>query len=81
VPAMVADLRGLPPAWIFTVSLDLFRDENISYAQRLLAAGGDTELVVMPGACHGFQLLPNTSLGKRYVNTHIEALGRALKVS
>ena len=35
----------------------------------------------MPGACHGFQLLPNTSLGKRYVNTHIEALGRALKVS
>jgi acetyl esterase/lipase len=81
VPAMVSDVKGLPPAWIFTVSLDLFRDENISYAQRLLAAGVDTELVVMPGACHGFQLLPNTSLGKRYVNTHLEALGRALKVS
>ena len=81
VPAMVSDVKGLPPAWMFTVSLDLFRDENISYAQRLLAAGVDTELVVMPGACHGFQLLPNTSLGKRYVNTHLEALGRALKVS
>ena len=81
VPAMVSDVKGLPPAWIFTVSLDLFRDENISYAQRLLAAGVDTELVVMPGACHGFQLLPNTSVGKRYVNTHLEALGRALKVS
>ena len=80
VPALVNDMRGLPPAWIFTVSLDLFRDENISYAQRLLAAGVDTELVVMPGACHGFQLLPNTSLSKRYVTTHLEALGRALKV-
>ena len=81
VPAMVADMKGLPSAWIFTVSLDLFRDENIAYAQRLLAAGVDTELVVMPGACHGFQLLPNTSLGKRYVEAHIEALGRALKSS
>jgi triacylglycerol lipase len=77
---MVNDMRGLPPAWIFTVSLDLFRDENISYAQRLLSAGVDTELVVMPGACHGFQLLPNTSLSKRYVTTHLEALGRALKI-
>ena len=30
VPAMVADMKGLPSAWIFTVSLDLFRDENIA---------------------------------------------------
>jgi triacylglycerol lipase len=59
--------------------LDLFRDENIAYAQRLLAAGIDTELVVIPGACHGFQLLPNTSFSTRYVAAHLEALGRALK--
>ena len=63
---------------MFTVSLDLFRDENIEYAQRLLAAGIDTELVVMSGACHGFHLMPNTSFSKRYVHTHLEALGRAL---
>jgi acetyl esterase/lipase len=79
VPARVAQVDGLPPTWLFTVSLDLFRDENIAYAQRLLAAGIDTELVVMPGACHGFQLLPNTSFSKRYVAAHLEALGRALK--
>ena len=78
VPARVAQVDGLPPTWMFTVSLDLFRDENIEYAQRLLAAGIDTELVVMPGACHGFQLLPNTSFSKRYADTHLEALGRAL---
>ena len=78
VPARVAQVDGLPPTWMFTVSMDLFRDENIEYAQRLLAAGIDTELVVMPGACHGFQLLPNTSFSKRYADTHLEALGRAL---
>ena len=39
VPARVASVDGCP-AWMFTVSLDLFRDENIEYARRLLAAGG-----------------------------------------
>jgi len=68
----------LPATWMFTVSLDLFRDENIEYARRLLAAGVQTELVVMPGACHAFQALPGTSLGKRYIADHLQALGKAL---
>ena len=80
VPARVASVEGLPPTWMFTVALDLFRDENIEYAQRLLAAGVATELVVMPGACHAFQALPGTSLGKRYVADHLLALGKALGV-
>ena len=78
VPARVASVAGLPPTWMFTVSLDLFRDENIEYARRLLAAGVQTELVVMPGACHAFQALPGTSLGKRYIADHLQALGKAL---
>jgi triacylglycerol lipase len=65
---------------MFTVALDLFRDENIEYAQRLLAAGVPTELVVLPGACHAFQVLPGTFLGKRYVADHLLALGKALGV-
>mgnify|MGYP001361249336 CR=1 FL=1 len=78
VPSRVASVAGLPPTWMFTVSLDLFRDENIEYARRLLAAGVQTELVVMPGACHAFQALPGTSLGKRYIADHLQALGKAL---
>ena len=78
VPARVASVAGLPATWMFTVSLDLFRDENIEYARRLLAAGVQTELVVMPGACHAFQALPGTSLGKRYIADHLQALGKAL---
>lgn len=80
VPARVSSVADLPPAWIFTVSMDLFRDENISYAQRLLAAGIQTELVVMPGACHGFMKQPKSSLARRYVDDHLRALASALGV-
>ena len=80
VPSRVESVEGLPPTWMFTAALDLFRDENIDYARRLLSAGIPTELIVMPGACHGFQMLPGTSPGERYVSEHLQALGKALWV-
>ncbi len=48
------DLRGLPPAYIPVGDLDMFLDENIEYAQRLLQAGVPTELHVYPGGYHAF---------------------------
>lgn len=54
VPARVADLRGLPPAFIFVGALDLFMEEDLEYARRLTRAGVSTELHVIPGAFHGF---------------------------
>ena len=51
-----ADLRGLPPAWIGVGELDLFHDEDVAYAHRLREAGVDCELLVVPGAFHGFDL-------------------------
>jgi acetyl esterase/lipase len=54
VPARVADLRNLPPAFIVVGALDLFLDENLEYARRLIRAGVPTELHVIPGAFHGF---------------------------
>ena len=80
VPSRVEDFAGLPPAWIFTVGLDLFRDENIAYAQGLMAAGVPTELIVYPGACHGFQMIPGTKSLAFYSESHLGALGRALGV-
>lgn len=50
--ATVDDLRGLPPAYIDVGELDPFRDEDISYASRLLQAGVPCELHVTPGAYH-----------------------------
>lgn len=54
VPARVSDLGGLPPAFIGGGSIDLFVNEDIDFAQRLNNAGVSTELVVVPGAFHGF---------------------------
>ncbi len=79
--ARADSLENLPPAWISTAALDLFRDENIDYAQRLLKAGVATELTLYPGACHGFQMAPDAKVTKQYLRDHAEALSRGLKLS
>ena len=53
-PARAVDLTGLPPAYIAVGALDLFIDEDMAYARRLIHAGVPTELHVYPGAFHGF---------------------------
>ena len=45
-PALAEDLSGLPPAYIVTGALDLFLDEDVDYARRLVDAGVQTELHV-----------------------------------
>lgn len=80
VPARVENLHGLPPAFIGTGGIDLFVEENIAYAQRLLQAGVPTELYVAPGAYHGFDLfVPEAPISKKFTAAWNDALGRALK--
>lgn len=57
-PALADNLEDLPPTMIVTGALDLFRDEDIAYAQRLLRSGVATDLFVHAGAVHGFDMLP-----------------------
>jgi acetyl esterase/lipase len=80
VPARVADLKGLPPAFIGVGTLDLFHDEDVDYAQRLNAVGVNTELIVVPGAFHGFDgisMLRKNKLGDWFEATKLNALRRA----
>jgi acetyl esterase/lipase len=53
-PARMTDLGGLPPAFVEVGGAELFRDEDVTYAQRLAQAGVPTELHVWAGAHHGF---------------------------
>ncbi|WP_284748850.1 alpha/beta hydrolase [Amycolatopsis sp. RTGN1] len=53
-PARMPDLSGLPPAFVEVGGAELFRDEDMAYAQRLASAGVPTELHVWAGAHHGF---------------------------
>jgi acetyl esterase/lipase len=78
VPARVESLAALPPAWIGTGALDLFRDENILYAQRLLGVGVSAELIVYPGVCHAFQAAIEAPVTRQFFRDHLQALGRGL---
>ena len=82
VPGRVEDLTGLPPAWIGCGGLDLFIEENLAYASRLIAAGVPTEVHVVPGAYHGFDGFAAASgAGQRFSTTRTAALKRGLGVA
>jgi len=63
--ARAEHLSGLPPAYLCVGALDGFRDEDIGYAQRLLQAGVPTELHVLPGAPHGFEMMGNSAIARQ----------------
>jgi acetyl esterase/lipase len=68
-PARLADFAGLAPAYIEVGELDIFRDEDIAYAQSLARAGVSVELHVHPGAPHGFErFAPRSALAIRAMN-------------
>lgn len=78
-PARAENLAGLPPTFIDVGTIDLFRDEDIAFAMRLMQAGVPTELHVSPGAYHGSEAFaPEAALSRQIVARRIDALRRAL---
>jgi acetyl esterase/lipase len=81
VPARREDLAGLSPAWIGVGSLDIFHAEDVAYAQRLAACGVANELVIVPGAFHGFDVFnPQLPVVRDFRNSQIAALKKAFSV-
>jgi acetyl esterase/lipase len=76
VPARIENLKGLPPAFIGVGTIDLFVEEDIEYARRLIDVGIATELNVVPGAYHGFDMT-DTALARQFRAALHEALRRA----
>lgn len=78
VPARVQDLAGLAPAWIGVGSVDLFSNEDLEYGRRLLEAGVPTEIQLVPGGYHGFDLfVPQAPLSIAFAQSWNAALKRA----
>ncbi|MFE6488600.1 alpha/beta hydrolase [Streptomyces sp. NPDC057757] len=80
-PARATRLAGLPPTYVDIGDLDLFRDEAMDFAQRLMWAGVPVELHVYPGGIHGGEsLAPEAELSVRTRSRRFAALRRALAV-
>jgi acetyl esterase/lipase len=74
-PARAGDLSGLPDTYIDVGDLDIFRDEDIAYAQRLSGAGVPTEFHLHPGCPHIFDCVaPEADVSKRAMGDRIRRL-------
>lgn len=77
-PARADNLAGLPPTYIATGALDLFLEEDMDYARRLLRAGVPTEFHIYPGAYHGFDFVAASAVAKTSRRDRHAALAKAL---
>ncbi|GAA4562879.1 alpha/beta hydrolase [Planotetraspora kaengkrachanensis] len=78
-PARAEDLSGLPMTYIDAGSAEVFRDEDVDYATRIWAAGGQAELHVWAGGFHGFDaLFPDARLSTAARRTRTEWLARTV---
>lgn len=73
--ARAETLKGLPPAYVTVGTEDLFRDEDIAYANRLIADGVPTELSLFPGVYHAAEgFVPDAPVSQRLTASFMSAL-------
>ena len=77
-PARARTLTDLPPTYLDVGDLDLFRDEVVRFAGRLMRSQVPVELHVYPGGIHGGEhLAPDAELSRRIRCYRLGALRRA----
>jgi acetyl esterase/lipase len=79
--ARMTDLSRLPPTFLACGALDLFLEENLDYARRLIRTGVATEMHIYPGAPHGFMMLEAARVSKAFARDSMTALKRGLEVA
>lgn len=78
-PGRAVDLSGLPPAFIEVGAAELFRDEDVAYATRIWAVGGQAELHVWAGGHHNFAgISPQAEVSRAADAAHLSWLRRTL---
>ncbi len=79
-PARARNLQNLPPTYIEVGELEVFRDEDIAYAQRLMLNNVPVELHVYPGTFHGsYNLEPGATISKRAIRNRLDWLQTQLQ--
>lgn len=78
-PALVADVSGLPPTFMMVGSLDLFVNENVDFANKLIRQGVPTEFHLLNGVPHAFESLnPNGALAQEFFRLRNNAIAKML---
>lgn len=79
-PALADDFSGLPPTLLLTGSLDLFFDEDLDYARRLVDAGVPVELHSYPGAIHAFNVVQEAAISQAFTRDMLGGIARLVKL-
>ncbi|KAL4941777.1 hypothetical protein BDV06DRAFT_193745 [Aspergillus oleicola] len=79
LPATASDLSGLPPTYMDVGEADVFRDQDVEFANRLWKAGIPTEFHVWLGAWHAFDTFaPEVPVSKKAFQARLEWLERLI---
>jgi triacylglycerol lipase len=79
-PARARQLAGLPATFIAVGALDLFLEEDLTFARRLSRAGVSVELHVYPGAIHGFHMALDSRVGRQLDRASVNAIKQGFEV-
>lgn len=80
-PTRATDLSGLPPAFIEAGAAEMFRDEDVDYATRIWATGGNAELHIWAGGFHGFDIYaPESEITRAALAARHSWLRRVLSI-
>ncbi|WP_250886575.1 alpha/beta hydrolase fold domain-containing protein [Bacillus sp. SM2101] len=79
-PARAKTFKGLPSTYLCVGSIELFADETLDFAKRLMYDGVLTELHVYPGYHHLGLTVPNAFHSKKDADNSLNALLRALNI-
>jgi acetyl esterase len=77
-PSLATNVAGLPRCYMAAGSLDLFFEENIEYAVRLVRAGTAVEIHSYAGGIHSFDLVPEAAVSRCFAADLANCLKRWL---
>lgn len=77
-PSRAHVLTDLPQTYIGVGTIDLFIEEDLDYARRLMQSGVPVEMEIFPGAFHAFELQPLAGITTRSGTRRMDALCRAM---
>lgn len=81
-PSRATELSGLPATYLCVGDVDLFRDENIAFMQKLIADGSQGEFEVYPGVYHAAEFqYPDAVVSRRMYSDMLEKLRQGLGIS